>query len=489
MAARLTAYLVVAIVGVTFIAGLIVGAQRDDSDGPVDLIIRNGAVYAADQRGTTAEAVAVRGNRILRVGSNREIDRLQRPQTLVLDARGGSILPGFNDAQVRLFQPDFDLGLDIPSPDESSARQTGPAGPPPPSAPSTDQQALMLRAAIAEANAHGITSVQNTVESADTLRLYDSMRRAGELTLRIYAAIPLDEPLHDGDLAGMEDTRARYADDPLFKAGALSIDLDGSLADRTAALNRPYFGAGHEPDAGTPSWDPDELNRTVRLADAAGWQIITHATGDRAVHMALNAYAHAARSNRPPDRGRRHRIDGIALVDPVDVPRFAPLGVVASMQPARLLPTEQRIEWLTRSLGEARARRLYPMRTLAASTRLVFGSGWPETAWNPLLGLHVATTRTGHDGSPDGGWPGGEQLPLTAAVKAYTSEPAWASFDEQRKGTIAPGMLADLVVLSRDIFDIPQDELLTPSVAMTIFDGKVVYRRIPREETAPLPQH
>ena len=485
MAARLTAYLVVAIVGVTFIAGLIVGAQRDDSDGPVDLIIRNGAVYAADARGTTGEAVAVRGNRILRVGSNRDIDRLQRPQTLVLDARGGSILPGFNDAQVRLFQPGFDPGGSEDDPDDAGADELPTVS----GVPSAEQQTLLLRAAIAEANAHGITSVQNTVESAEALRLYDSLRRAGELTLRIYSAIPLDEPLHDGDLAAMEGTRARYADDPLFKAGALSIDLDGSLADRTAALNRPYFGAGQEPAAGTLSWDPDELNRTVRLADAAGWQIITHATGDRAVHMALNAYAHAARSNRPPDRGRRHRIDGLALVDPVDAPRFAPLGVVASMQPARALPTEQRIEWLTRSLGEARARRLYPFRTLAGSTRLVFGSGWPATAWNPLLGLHVATTRTAQDGIPAGGWPAGEQVPLAAAINAYTSEPAWASFDDQRKGTIAPGMLADLVVLSHDIFDVPKDELLTPSVAMTIFDGQVVYRRVPREETAPLPQH
>src|SRR4029450_12988132 len=111
MAARLTAYLVVAVVAVTSIAGLMVGAQRDDNDGPVDLIVRNASVYTADRRGTVAEAVAIRGNQILRGGSNRDIARLQRPQTIVVDARGGAVLPGFNDAHVDLIGGGLRLGM------------------------------------------------------------------------------------------------------------------------------------------------------------------------------------------------------------------------------------------------------------------------------------------------------------------------------------------------------------------------------------------
>jgi predicted amidohydrolase YtcJ len=560
MAARLTAYLVVAIVAATFIAGLMVGAQRDDSDGPIDLIVHNAAVYSA---GTVAEAVAIRGNQILRVGTNREIARFQRPQTVMIDARGGAVLPGFNDSNLNLIRGGLTLGaLDLsgvvssaelaqrvsawgtsnpsaawivgrgwspelfknglpsralldavakdrpillygtdeeiawvntralrlsnisrttPDPDNGmivrESRKGEPTGvlrgsavqlveelvPP----PSRAERLTAIRTAISEANALGITSVQTTVESADDLELYEALRRAGDLTLRIYSGLRLEKPLTDSDVTRLAPILTEYPDDPLFKAGALSIDVDGDLSTRTAAMLVPYDDAS---ESGEMSVTSDDLNRTARLADAAGWQIIARATGDRAVRAALTAFAHAVRSNRPPARGRRHRIENLALVDEADVPRFGPLGIIASMH-----------------LGDERANRTFAFATVAEETRIILGSAWPSYALNPLAGLHVAVNRTTAEGTPEGGWHPGERLRLEAAIDAYTATPAWASFDDQRKGAISPGMLADMVVLSHDIFETPASRLTEASVMTTIFDGKVVHRRIPRSETEPVP--
>ncbi|MGH9374057.1 MAG: amidohydrolase, partial [Vicinamibacterales bacterium] len=350
------------------------------------------------------------------------------------------------------------------------------------------QRAAALRHAIVRANALGITSVQNTDDSVDAFELYDSLRRSGDLTVRIYSAIPVSRPLTEGNLARLDEIRQKYPDDPLFKAGALSIRLDGTIAERTAALLEPYESdTAPDGDAGETSFGPDDLNRSVRLADAAGWQIITQATGDRAVRAALNAYAHAARSNRPPARGRRHRIENLALVDAADLHRFEPLGVVASMQPSRGQPTPQRVEMLSRQLGRERSERAFALGSVSEATRLVLGSAWPAGALDPLLGLHVATTSDAPDGVDDRGAAGAERVTLKNAIAAYTSSAAWASFDEQRKGSISAGMLADMVVLSEDIFETRTPRLTSVSVAVTIFDGKIVYRRDPRSETEPVP--
>jgi predicted amidohydrolase YtcJ len=583
MAARLTAYLVVAIVAVTFIAGLIVGAQRDDSDGPVDLILENATVYTADRRGAMAEAVAIRGNQILKVGSNREISRLRRPQTVVVDARGGAVVPGFNDAYVRLLAGGLTLAsLDLEgasTPSETLARieawsaahrtsawvvgrgwspdtfrnglpsrqlldsvvpnrpavmygldentiwvnsealrlagitrrtadpvdgeivrdprRKEPVGvlrgtavelvsqhiP----APSREERVVALKAAVAEANALGITSVQ-TIDDGDVLEVYDEMRRSGELTVRIYSAVPVTAPLTDLDVARLELVRKQYPDDPVFKAGALSFRLDGPVATRAAALLEPYEGVALATgDAEAMLFNPDDLNRSFRLADAAGWQVIAHASGDRAARLALNAYAHAARSNRAPARGRRHRIEGLSLVDPADISRFAPLGIIGSMRPSSAAPTPLRIETLRRQLGEERAARTFAFRSIGKATRLTFGSAWPAYGLSPLLGIHIAATQSTIEDTPDEGWHPAERVQLKTAIDAYTSGAAWASFDEQRKGSISPGMLADLVVLSEDIFEAEQPNLRTTTVAATIFDGKIVYRRSPRSETEPVP--
>jgi hypothetical protein len=263
----------------------------------------------------------------------------------------------------------------------------------------------------------------------------------------------------------------------VFKSGALKISLDGVIEAHTAAMLAPY---ANKSDAGTPKIEADALNKSVRLADARGWQLLTHAIGDRAIRMALDAYAHAERSNPPAVRGRRHRIEHVETVDPADISRFGALGVIASMQPFHGSPSDAQIDVWTRNIGEERASRGWPYRSISRSKgRLAFGSDWPVVSLNPMLGLHTAVTRTTPEGRPPGGWYADEKLPLKAAIDAYTSASAWASFDEQRKGTLKPGMLADIVVLSQDIFDAKAraSALASAQVVVTVFDGDVVYQR------------
>jgi hypothetical protein len=204
--------------------------------------------------------------------------------------------------------------------------------------------------------------------------------------------------------------------------------------------------------------------------------------------MALNAYAHAIRSNRPPSRGRRHRIENVEVVDPADLtpPRFGALGVIASMQPLEADPLA--MEALERTLGTERAALGFPLREIASQTRLILGSAWPRYPLDPILGLHtVVNPPAVDDTTADESREPVKRLQLKPAIDAYTSIGAWASFDDLRKGSIQPGMLADLVVLSDDVFTLTSDKISSVTVAVTIFDGKIVYRRTPRSETEPVP--
>jgi predicted amidohydrolase YtcJ len=548
MAARLTAYVVVAIVAVTLIAGLIVGAQRDDNDGPVDLIVHNARLYTANDKGAMAEAVAIRGNQILRVGSDREIMRLKRPQTTTVDAKGAAVLPGFNDTHLDFLDggalldridladaaaiedvdrrirdwaeanPDrpWVLGrgwhqdvftqsvptrqmLDKLVPDRpalllSADGHTGwvntialrlagirrntqspthgvivrdgrtgePTGIlqgaavglidrllPPPTAAERDRA---LRAATAEAHRYGITSVQDVADNVDELAAYAEARRTGDLRVRVYAALPVVKELPDPELDRLEGITTKYPDDPLFKAGALNVVLEDDAPSAEASASADTSPSLH--------FQADDFNRLVRRLDARGWQILTDAASDMAVRMTLNAYDHAVRSNPSRKAERRHRIQNVESVAEEDLPRLSPLGILASMR-----PVEE--DAAGNSAGPLLARKIGSGRH-----HLAFGSGWPAASLNPLLGLSAVLTP-----APDAEAEDGARLSLKSAIDAYTSGAAWASFDEQRKGTLAPGMLADIVVLSDDIFKTPVTDLPAVRVEMTIFDGKIVYRR------------
>src|SRR6478752_4421821 len=401
MAARLTAYVVAFIVGVTLIAGLIVGAQRED-DGPVDLIVINGKVYAGNGGSDLAEAVAVRGNKIVKVGSNREIQRLKRAQTKVIDARGGAVMPGFNDAHTHLINGGLSLDqvslsdattldeikdtvrvwseshpertwitgrgwyyqafngamptrqlLDQLVPDRPAyliaydghtgwantralkaaginRRTKAPAngaivkdsrtGEPTgalkeaamtlmaAAAPkATDEDRLAAaRSAIDEAHRFGITSAQDAGGGTEDLELFDRLRKRGELTLRIYQALRADATLTDSGLDALNEVRTRFADDPMLKTGAVKLIADGVIETHTAAMLEPY--SNRPAIKGDPRFTPEQLNKVVAMLDKAGWQVMTHAIGDAAVRMTLDAYAAAAKANPAPERGRRHRV-------------------------------------------------------------------------------------------------------------------------------------------------------------------------------------
>jgi predicted amidohydrolase YtcJ len=570
MAARLTAYLVTLIVATTFIVGLIVGAQRDD--GPVDLIVLNGRVLAADGQDTVSEAVAVQGNKILKVGTTREVQRLRRPQTVVVDAKGGTILPGFNDShvhflsgglaltQVNLLEarsvadieqairgwaashPDrewvtgrgwyydsFTPGLptrqllDALVPDRPAylisydghtgwansaalklagitRRTTSPrhgtivrdprTGEPTgvlkeaamglvsPLLPASTraEKLAALRAATTEAHRRGVTSVQNAGGGPDDLDLYEELRRTKELQIRVYAALSAQPDISGEELAALANLRAKYSDDPLFKAGAIKLMADGVIESHTAAMLEPY---SNRPNVrGESRMNADALLRLVTALDKDDWQLMIHAIGDRGVRMALDAIEGAAAANPVPARGRRHRIEHIETIDPIDVPRFGRLGVIASMQPYHGLPDPAQMAVWSGNIGPERASRGWLYGSIARTGGLVaFGSDWPVVAMDPLLGLHIAVNRTTPEGEPEGGWLPAERLALRQAIDAYTRNGAWASFDEHRKGTLERDMLADIVILSTDILARPAADLAGTEVAVTIFDGKVVYQR------------
>jgi predicted amidohydrolase YtcJ len=586
MAARLTTYVVVAIVAATLIAGLIVGAQRDDSSGPVDLIIHNAKVYAADPLGSMAEAVAVRGNTILHVGTSREILRYRRPQTTVIDAKGVAVLPGFIDSHasfvagglardgVDLFGADTleemqqrvsdwaeahpDEGwivgrgwayqrfgdlpgraqLDaavkdrpvvmrsqdghaawvntralqvagvvkrIPDPKNGvivrDVRTGEPTGLLKDAAvalvtraipqPTREERMRALRLAIRDAQEHGITSVQDVGSTMADLELYDEARHAGDLTVRVYAAASAATPLTPEYSATLEVLSKRYADDPLLKTGLAVIPLDGAIESETASMLNPYAprGAG----SGLLKLSAADLHQLVRALDSRGWQIAIEASGDRAVREALDAYEAAAASSPGPLRGRRHRVEGAEVIDPEDLPRFRGLNLVASLQPLHASP--DRLDVWSRNLGAERASLGWAAHTLLeGGAHLTFGTDWPNLPQDPIAGLHVAVNRTAPSVSLDQQQAdverpidvvpyAGETLALRSAINGWTSAAAWASFDEHRKGVIKPGMLADLVVLSSDIFKAAPDELARTEVNITVFDGKVVYRRDLRHST------
>jgi len=203
-----------------------------------------------------------------------------------------------------------------------------------------------------------------------------------------------------------------------------------------------------------------------------------HTIGDRAVRMALDAFGYAREHNPVPEQGRRHRLEHIETIDPADIPRFGKLGVIASMQPYHGLPDPSQMAVWSSNIGPERAARGWSYGSIAkGGGRLAFGSDWPVVTLDPLLGLHVAVNRTTPEGEPEGGWAPGERLSLGRAIEAYTRDAAWASFDEHRKGTLERDMLADLVILTEDIFANPTSRLAEAEVAFTIFDGKVVYTR------------
>ena len=337
--------------------------------------------------------------------------------------------------------------------------------------PTRDAQVRAIRAASDYAHRLGVTSVQNAGGTPEELQLFDEARKSGDLTVRTYYALMISPGFSDADADRFDAAWKQHPDDPALKTGIVKIMIDGVIESRTAALLAPYAGTT---TAGAPNYAADEINRIVAMMDRRGWQIEIHAIGDRGVRMTLDAYEHAIAANPPPSRGRRNRIEHVETIDPADIPRFGKLGIIASMQPMHVALGDMNSlkpagAWPD-NLGVDRAMRAWQWKAIHdGGARLTFGSDWGVATLDPLPGIRLVANRLTPPGMQD------QRLSAREAVDGYTAWPAYASFEDTRKGTLAPGMLADIAVLSGDILSDPAATDVV--VEATVFDGKVVYQR------------
>ena len=542
---------------------------------PADIILINAHVYTVNPRQPWAEAVAIRGDRLIALGNAAEIAAYRGASTQVIDAGGRLVLPGFTDCHnhfldgsLSLLQVNLDDARTIAEiqqrvkeyaaahpelpwvlgrgwnytvfpnglPDKKYVDEVIPDRPvylesfdghtwwanskalaaagitrathdpeggtfvrdpqtgdltgavkedaadnvvrraiPP---PSHEQVVTALRRGMQEANRAGLVRVISPdgvhVEGGDfaILDVYDELRRAGQLTVRFDVALRVQPPsLLPQQIRRIDEARRRYHDD-WISAGKAKFFLDGVIETRTAAMLAPYANA---PTSGTLLWAPDQYIRAVRQLDHAKIQIFTHAIGDRAIRLALDGYENAEKTNHTTDA--RHRIEHIEDIAAADIPRFGQLGVIASFQPLHAYPDDDVLKLWSGNLGPERAQRGWVWRNIQDSGGvLAFGSDWPIVTLNPWPGVQNALTRQTIDGNPPGGWLPQQRLTLAETIKAYTLNAAFSGHREKTEGSLEPGKLADLIILSQDLFKVEPDQIIKSEVLLTMVGGKVVYR-------------
>jgi predicted amidohydrolase YtcJ len=385
--------------------------------------------------------------------------------------------------------------------------------------PTHAEMAEALTRALAEALRYGVTSIQtNDVPSTDATPLYREFLKAGKLTVRV-----AEWQQFANSLADIKRERAEFAafgDDPFrLRLTALKGYVDGTLGSRTSAMLAPFSDDPH--NSGIPRMTPEQLTKMIVERDAAGFQIALHCIGDRANRMALDGFEQAFKTNGYPWPGgrsketsanysgpisaspeqlkksaeegekilnsidlfadyrprytTRHRIEHAQVVAPSDFERFRSLDVIASMQPSHAISDKR---WAEDRLGEYRVMGAYSWHTMMAhGVHVPFGTDWPVESMNPYLGLYAAVTRQSVDGQPPGGWWPEERISIEDAIRNYTAEGAYASFEEKDKGQIAAGMLADLVVHTKDLLTVEPKEILQTEPDTVVFDGRVIYER------------
>jgi predicted amidohydrolase YtcJ len=329
-----------------------------------------------------------------------------------------------------------------------------------------------LRKGIHAANKAGLVRVHSAGQDFEYLDLYDELRQRGELTLRFYVAYFLDPPGLTPEINKKIDDARRHYNDDWISGGVVKTMLDGVVEAHTAAMLAPYTDDPSQ--SGKLFWDPDKYKSTIADLDARGLQIFTHAIGDKAVRLALDAYQNAAEANHTRDA--RPRIEHIETISEQDIGRFGKLGVVASMQPLHSYPDEDTLGIWARNIGPERASRPWVWRSIAQKGgALAFGSDWPVVTLNPWQGVQTAITRQTEQGEPAGGFVPQQRLSVEDTIRAYTLGAAFAGRRETTEGSLEPGKLADLIVLDRDLFKIEPSEIAKTEVLLTVVGGKVVY--------------
>jgi hypothetical protein len=259
----------------------------------------------------------------------------------------------------------------------------------------------------------------------------------------------------------------------MLKFGVIKGFIDGSLGSSTALLAEPY--KNNPSTSGLLLMTQEELNEIVALYDKENFQIAIHAIGDKGCNVVLNAFEESIKRNGKRDA--RHRIEHATVIIPEDIPRFNSLGVIGSVQPVFGPSYGQTIQsFFEDRLGKERAKFTNIWKTLAhANARLAFGTDWPVESLNPMEGIYSAVSRKSIADKTGNAWLEDESLPIEKAVEFYTLGSAYSSFEEAVKGSLQVGKLADIVVLSKDIFTIPEEEILSTEVVYTILGGKIIY--------------
>ncbi|MFN0108214.1 MAG: amidohydrolase [Blastocatellia bacterium] len=536
-----------------------------------DLVLTNGRIWTGNDAVSTVEAVAIRKDQIIRVGTALEIKPLIGAQTQVIDLGGRLASPGFNDAHIHFLGGASGLNrIDLTgaktvaemveriaayakkNPDKQWITGRGweytpfPGGLPtkiyldaiikdrpvflsaydghsgwanskalelaginketkftgfgeivrnaagePTGAlkegaqglvrrlipePTREEQLDALRQGLKLAASLGITSMQNASGSPAEMSLFEELLQRGELTVRYLTAFSVGERTTDDQIKQFVELKNKYDLNPMLRATAVKFVLDGVIESHTAAMIDRYSDL--PTDSGNPfgetTMPPDVYRNMVVKLDKLGFQIFTHAIGDRAVREALNAYEAALKAN---NRGfNRHRIEHIETVSPSDIARFAKLNVLASMEPIHADPGT--VDVWSKAVGAERLPYAFAWQSLLkAGARLVYSSDWPASiSLDPIRGIHNAVNRRTVDGLPAKGWIPEQRISVVDALRAYTQAGAFSSFEEGIKGRIAVGQLADIIVFSQDFLKGEPLRIHESKVTLTVFNGKVIYR-------------
>jgi predicted amidohydrolase YtcJ len=517
-----------------------------------------GRIWTGDARRPWADAVAVRDDRVIAVGSRDEVEHFRGEKTRAVDAKSGMVVPGLIDSHIHLIDGGLQLssvqlrdaktreefvrrigefakkkakgewitggdwdhtlwGGELPSRDWIDAvtpdnpvwlnRLDGhmslansatmraakvaddvkdvpggeivrdPAGRPTgifkdnalglidravPD-PSMQQRLDATVAAMDYLAARGVTAVHH-LGTWSQVEIFRIAERRGLLKTRIYACTPL------GDWQRMaKEVKERGLGKDWLRIGGLKGYVDGSLGSHTAAFLEPF--SDKPGDRGLLVNTEEDLEKWTQGADKAGLQVVVHAIGDRAIRMQLDIYERVSKANGPRDR--RFRIEHAQHIAPEDLPRFAKLGVIASMQPYHAIDDGR---WAEKSIGAKRCETTYAFRSLLDSgAHVAFGSDWFVAPPTPMEGIYAAVTRRTIDGRNPNGWVPQQKINVEEALRAYTIEAAYAGFSDKSLGSIEPGKLADMVVLGRNLFDTPPNELNVAPIRKTVVGGKIVY--------------
>ncbi len=530
-----------------------------------DLVLLNGSVWTVNPGQPWAEAAAVKGEKILGVGSTEEIQKRVGKKTLIIDLNGDLVLPGFIDSHTHFLDGGFSLlsirlrelksreefiarikekadsmekgewilngnwdhqsfdppdlprkewidevtphnpvcinrhdghmvlanslalkfeGItkDTPSPEGGEILKDSRSGEPTGilkdaamnlvmkhvPEPSFEAKLRAAEVALKHAVECGVTSVHD-MAYAENIEVYQELLKKNKLTSRLCVYISVEE----FDL--FQKFRSQLPGENTFlKIGGLKGFVDGSLGSSTALFFEPYADDAEETGLFHSQMFPEGIMKSrIMEADKAGLQVAIHAIGDRANHVLLNIMEKIIVQNG--NRDRRWRIEHAQHLLPEDIGRMAKLGIIASVQPYHAVDDGR---WAEKKIGKKRCETTYAFQSLLGKgTALACGSDWTVAPLDPLTGIYAAVTRRTLDGKNPEGWFPEQKISLEDAILGYTLNGAFAEFSEGIKGSIEAGKLADFVVLSRNIFEIPPEEIQSAEIKMTIFNGKVIYRK------------